>query len=499
MGYSVNKWKFCAVAGLILLFFSAPRPARADQWQAYYDLGVFAFEDKAYDTAEQNFLKALAVKPDNEYANLYLGKIYLATGKYDAAKKTLEKAYETNPEIPGLIFELAMANFKTQAYPEAYKLFKTLDTDNTKDPLVQYYIGMSLFKQNEYTKALPYLLSASDINPSIKNSSFYYAGICYKALENETLARQKFNFVIDNATSDLLIENAKKQLAYMDRKKETAKPWHIKSQVSYGYDNNVTLASVNSDVISNQGDTFQEFFLSGNYNLINQGSHRLGLDFSRYQAWYDDLDQYNRTGTSLGLYGFKYFSAAALGMRFSSSLYEIDSKDYLTQNTIGLQVMVPVGKALLSRFSYDYSINDYDIYPTKDGHTNKIGADVYYTPVQGKTEFSAGISFDDTSASNADDYFEKFKTKIGLAVKAPFKIDVNLKGDYQIKNYDNTDSFYGIKREDERFSGSITFTREIFYNWLNLSAELLCEKNNSNIRFFEYKRTVSTLSLGVNF
>lgn len=499
MGYIINKWKFCTVAGLILLFFSVPMPGHASQWQMYYDIGVFAFEDKAYDTAKKNFLKALKTNPNNEYINQYLGRIYLATGEYNTARKTLGKAHETNPEIPGLVFELAMANFKIHAYPEAYKLFKTLNTDREANPLVSYYIGMSLFKQDEYTKALPYLLSASDMNPSIKSSGFYYAGICYNALENETLARQKFNFVIDNATSNFLIENAKKQLAYMDQKKAMAKPWLIQSQVSYGYDNNVTLAAVDSDVFSNQGDTFQEFFLSGSYHLINQGPHRLGLEFNRYQAWYDDLDQYNRTGTALGLYGFKYFSSAALGIHYSSALYEIDSKDYLTQDTIGVQMIVGSGKVLLSRFSYDYSKNDYDVYPDKNGHTHKIGADVFYTPIQGKTEFSAGTCFDDTSASNLDNHFKKFKTKIGITVKAPLKININLKGNYQIKNYNNTDSFYGIKREDKRFSGSITFAREIFYSWLNLSAELLCEKNNSNIGFFEYKRTVSTLSLGVNF
>ncbi len=495
----MGKWKSCSVLLLVLLSFAVASLSFAGQWRSYYDLGVYAFQEKACDTAERNFLKALEAKPDDEYTNHYLGRVYLETGNYEAAKKQLKKAHSINPDIPGLTFDLAMAHFKTDGYQDAYELFETLITDDEADPLAVYYAGMSLYRRHAFSKALPYLLLAGKKNRSIKASGFYYAGVCYKAMEKNELAREKFNFVINNTASPALARSAGEQLASMDGKTAARKPYTIKATLSIGYDDNVALEPVGSDLFADEGDLFTDLYLSGGYNLVNQGGYRLGAGFSHYQSWHDDLDKYDISGTTLSLYGLKYFYPFAVGIRYTPSFYRIDSDAYLTQNTVSFQVMAIIGEKLLTRITYDYSKNDYDTHKNRDGHTHEINGDLFYSLVKDKADLFTGIGFEETSASGADYEYGRFKVKAGLGFKAPFKIDLDLTGRYEIKSYDNQDSFYGIKREDKRFSGGLTLSRPILYPWLSLSAELLYEKNDSNIIDFEYRRTVSTLSLGAEF
>jgi len=74
--------------------------------RAYYDLGVFAYEDADYKDAEENLLKALEFLPGNPSYNHFLGKIYLKTEQYSEAEIFINKAWNVKPELPGLEYDM---------------------------------------------------------------------------------------------------------------------------------------------------------------------------------------------------------------------------------------------------------------------------------------------------------------------------------------------------------------------------------------------------------
>ncbi len=73
-----------------------------EEGRAYYDLGVFAYEDGDYEDAENNLTKALEFNPFNPFYNHYLGKTYLKKERYQEAENYLTIAWKISPDIPGL-------------------------------------------------------------------------------------------------------------------------------------------------------------------------------------------------------------------------------------------------------------------------------------------------------------------------------------------------------------------------------------------------------------
>ena len=107
---------------LVVLFLFLPANA-AEQGDAYYDLGVFAYEEGDYEIAERDFKKALEFNPDNPFYNHFLGKTYLKTGRYREAMKYLDMAWKVSPDMSELKYDLAFLNFKMSNYSEAADLF----------------------------------------------------------------------------------------------------------------------------------------------------------------------------------------------------------------------------------------------------------------------------------------------------------------------------------------------------------------------------------------
>jgi len=109
----------------LLLLLTAPVDglgADADG-KAYFDLGVFAYEDGDYPGAMTNFLQALGKDPDNPRYHHYLGKTYLAQGKLKAAEEHLHRAEMDRPDLPGLDYDLGLVRYRTDRHEEAARRF----------------------------------------------------------------------------------------------------------------------------------------------------------------------------------------------------------------------------------------------------------------------------------------------------------------------------------------------------------------------------------------
>ena len=84
-------------------------PVIADEIaQNYYDLGVFAYEERNFTESQDLLLKAISLDPENARINFYLGRVYLELEQLDVAAHYLSKAFLLNPQIPGLTYSLGI-------------------------------------------------------------------------------------------------------------------------------------------------------------------------------------------------------------------------------------------------------------------------------------------------------------------------------------------------------------------------------------------------------
>ena len=157
---------FNAIFGILfILLLASVTYAEEEGGRAYYDFGIFAYEDKEYEDAEKNFKKALEFSPNNPFYNHYLGKVYLKTGRYQEAEDYLKRAWKVNREISGLKYDIAFLNYKTSNYLKAADLFKEIVKEDPSNVLASYHAGISLYKQRKYKKALEYFIGAAEGSP----------------------------------------------------------------------------------------------------------------------------------------------------------------------------------------------------------------------------------------------------------------------------------------------------------------------------------------------
>jgi len=487
---------------LIILFalcIYSPANAEEERGRAYYDFGVFAYEDGDYEDAEKNLKKALEFNPDNPFYNHHLGRTYLKMERYQDAEHYLNKAWKINPDILELKYDVAFLNYKISNHSKAADLFSEIAKEEPSNVLAHYYAGLSLYQLKRYRKAVDYFIGAAEKSPTIKGNSYYYAGICYLKMGDIEKAKEKLEYARDQADQGSIREYALKWLQAIEKQKKALRPYSLYLKLSYQYDDNVRLEPVDEDIYADEDDYVAVGYFSCTYNFVNRKDYKMGLGYSHYQTWHDDLEEYDLVGSIFNLYAKYRIRPFTFSLNYLPTYYWVESDSFLMQHQLRPEVMWKVNENLVTRFAYMYYRNNYFQDNGRDGHTNEVFLDAYYR-IGGKGGYLfGGIGYEDNSASHPDQHYGRLKTKLGISISLPKEHNLVLTGRYYDKEYDNVDSFYGVKREDDKYYGAISLSHKLFYKWLSLSVEFNYTKNDSNINDYKYKNKVTTLSLTARF
>jgi len=163
---------------IFFIIIGCSMPSYASQ-NAYYDFGVFAYEEGNFKKAQTFLKKALAKEPDNPSNNHYLGKTYIKQKKYKEAKKYLLKAYQKESNHAGIAYDLAIAYLRTNDYMSAGPLLEEVVNQEPENTLARYYLAMCMFKEENYSNAAAHFDQASEESSDMKPNCYYYSGICH--------------------------------------------------------------------------------------------------------------------------------------------------------------------------------------------------------------------------------------------------------------------------------------------------------------------------------
>lgn len=106
------------------------------------------------DKAEERFLAALTVNPDDAFTLNYLGYWWADEGRnLDEAIKLIEKAVELRPESGYFVDSLGWVHYKLGNYPVAVELLEKATTLEPADPVIFDHLGDAYWRLNRYAEA----------------------------------------------------------------------------------------------------------------------------------------------------------------------------------------------------------------------------------------------------------------------------------------------------------------------------------------------------------
>ena len=492
------------IGSLVVLFLmTVGYPVSAQETgSAFYDEGVFAYEDGDYKAAEAAFRKVLTWDPNNPSANHYLGKTYLKMGRFGEAEPLIKTAWKGDPDLPDLAFDRAFLYYKMTDYGKAAGLFQDVLKEEPSRVLAGFYCGVSLYRNQQYQEANPYLLMAAENSPDLKVKAYYYSGLCLFYMGKDAQAVKKMTYVKANTESKDVRDNAGRWIEKIQAGKKERKPYRIEVKLAYEYDDNVPLEPTDQDdLYSKEKDSLILGYAAGEYDFVDQGTVILGAGISRYQSWHVDLDEYDVSDTALKLYGRYLADPFTYGLQIVPSIYQLDGEDYLLTTQVIPEVSYTINQQVSLWLSYTFSNNDYrkSDFDDRDSNNHEVFLDTVYTLGDDKGYVLGGLGYEYNDASEGTYDYGRLTVRAGGSFDLAYALRFGVLGTYAGKAYKNDDAIEDKKREDTRYKITVSLSREFYYEWLEIVAEATYTKNDSNISDYEYTRKVAGIGLSAAF
>lgn len=205
------------LTAVFLIFFSVQTVARCRVWQdglslwndvigkyqiipaAYYNRGIYFFNQNQDKEALSDFNKAIELKPD--YADAYnnRGSVFLRQGKLTEALDDLSKAVLFNRNLAQAYFNRGYIYFQDKKYDEAYKDYTKvieLKPDQAQLAIVYNLRALLLMNQKKYPESLSDFNKAIELKPDFIQA-FNNRGSLYLAQEKSAEAIRDFTTAIE--------------------------------------------------------------------------------------------------------------------------------------------------------------------------------------------------------------------------------------------------------------------------------------------------------------
>jgi tetratricopeptide (TPR) repeat protein len=151
----------------IQLLGSAPK---ATDWRLFYGRGIAYERAQEWVKAEQDFLQALALSPDEPYVLNYLGYSWVEQGiNLDRAQKMLEKAVSLRPMDGYIVDSYGWVQYRLGKWPEAVTWLERAIALKPSDPTINDHLGDAYWQVGRTREAGFQWQRALDFKPEPKD------------------------------------------------------------------------------------------------------------------------------------------------------------------------------------------------------------------------------------------------------------------------------------------------------------------------------------------
>jgi tetratricopeptide (TPR) repeat protein len=207
----MRKSSLCRVTVLLMALCLFPTLALGDEEQnaeaiEYYNAGVEYTRSGDFQSAVDEYLKSLALDPENVQTLYGLGYAYRQLDQLDEAIEYLSQAVGINPNYIDAYYEMGLAYWKGKQYQEAIDQFTNVTTrgqaDDSKVPKAYYSLGRLYLLENKLDQAQMALQTSVGFDDQYAEAQ-YYLGEVYRRQKNFSSAIEAYKLAAALDSTDM--------------------------------------------------------------------------------------------------------------------------------------------------------------------------------------------------------------------------------------------------------------------------------------------------------
>lgn len=464
-------------------------------------LGIQDYNDENYEEAIAGLEKFRAADPSNALAAYYLGLAYKKTFDFKSAAKNLKDALSLDESNTDALVELAEASFQAGFDSEALKYIEQMEESGVEPAIAAFLHGMVFLRVGRNIEAITYFELAESLDGDLSQSTKYQIGVAYMREGALDDAADILKEVIDLDPGTNLAVNA---LDYLKKKREKRKKeskFGIYANIGFDYDDNVILEPIDQSValgISNKEDRVLHANIYANYAAISRGPMTLKLWYSLYLNLHDKNTQFDYTSHLFSIVPTFKIGNNFLKLPLTQNFTELDREEYLRSFSFEPAYFYKLPKSFFA-ISIRHSIKDF-LKPTASPDDDRDSK--YYAlsfrwikflmDNQAMVDVKYEISRENTDGSNWSykGHGAYFSSTLPLAEK----LKLHLAGEFLLQRFDNTDTVFLKKREDNSYMLSAIITHGFMDN-VSFQFRIKYIRNKSNLDIYDYERSKTGLAL----
>ena len=438
--FKKGGWKRVRDIILSILFFILILPSAANASESLYEQhianGIMLIEEGDQSGAVSKFREALKEKPDDFKATLYLGAALSRLNDKDA-EAMLRKALYLKPD----------------------------------DPRANLELGIHHINNSKYNEAKGYLEKA------IKTSD-------------------------DTELKDAAAE-------YLNAAKAEGKGrkrWAADISLGGQYDSNVSLNPNEVPLpqgISRKDDWRAVLNINGRYDFLSTEAADGSIGYNLYQSLHSKLTDFNISYHLLDLSALYVISSSiSLKGMYSFEYVFVGGSGYDYAHTASPSIIITEGNRFATIVEYRYRYKNFidsELYAsnserTGSNHLAGITQNITYSLIHAKI----GYAYDRDLTNRSYWDYNGHKGFIGIEFNLPYRILLELYGEYSKKDYDGINPLSDTNRADNAYTLSASATKELT-DIFSITVGYFYLNNDSNIALYKYNRAITSLFVNARF
>lgn len=474
--------------------------------------GIVQYRKGNFEEALPIFLEARKQDPRNPGAAFFLGLTYKQLANYEKAAEHLRDAVTLTPRIREALVELIDVLYQLpqeKNLEEAGRWVEVARKEGIFPAKVAFLDGLIHQKQRKYREACALFEEAKALDPGLAQSADFQIGICYVRDRDLKQAKERFHASIQYAPQSDLAGFARQYLDLVEKRIEQERPFRATLGLFAGYDTNVVLKPIESEVapdVTDEGSLFYSpqvrldyipqfkspFLFNAQY-AFNGNFHR------KHATTHDSIGNsfYVAPGYNFGRY------ALNLAVSYNHVLVRVPSyEQYLDYLSAGpLFRMLILDNHMLELFA-GYDHKEYaqpPLIPDEDRDSKGMRASASwihsYRP-GGFINLRYEYGRENTDGANWENDSHRFTLNTAYPLMDRLKLQVGAQ--LFLQDFDNTHTIFRVNRKDETYQASMGLIWEMLRN-TNLIVQYTWIRADSNVSIYDYERNLYTAGVEYRF